>query len=293
MQSLKITIVTVCLNAENTIKKCIQSVVDQDYSSIEYIVIDGASTDNTCRIIRQMNRADIFLSEADAGLYDAMNKAITKASGDFILFLNADDYLVNANAISQALTLMKLEEADIYYGNLEVRNGAQGMSIHKPWNECSLIAALSIYCLPHQAMLSRKSLFDAVGGFSTKFKVLSDYDWYLRAFESGARFKYMDVLISSFSFDGISSDPIKRLNEFYLIQNSSALFKAGDYDIARFESSLHRVKELESEIHSMGRSPETHLKDSDIGTLPLSLSVLGLQKKIQSLEAYNYKILGS
>ena len=293
MQSLKITIITVCLNAENTIKKCIQSVVDQDYSAIEYIVIDGASSDNTCRIIRQMNRADIFLSETDAGLYDAMNKAIAKASGDFILFLNADDYLVDATTIREAVKLMEVEEADVYYGNLEVRNGAQGIAIHKPWNECSLIAALSIYCLPHQAMFSRTSLFDAIGGFSTKFKVLSDYDWYLRAFESGAGFKYMDVLISSFSFDGISSDPIKRLNEFYLIQNNSNLFKAGDYDIARFESSLHRVKELESEIHSMGRAPETHLKDSDIGTLPLSLSVLGLQKNIQSLEAYKYKILGS
>lgn len=292
MQPLKITIITVCLNAEKTIKKCIQSVVAQSYPFIEYIVIDGKSSDHTVKFIRQMQRADILISESDAGLYDAMNKGVERATGDYIFFLNADDYIVDANVISNAVEEIKQDVSDIYYGNIEVRTYQHGVSIYKPWNENSLISALSIYCLPHQAMFAKTALFKKIGGFSTKYKILSDYEWYLRAYDAGAKFKYFDVLISSFSFDGLSSNPSNRLHEFYLIQNASKMYGGGDYDVIRIESSLYRLNELEAELLSASILQGASSEDWEISSLPISLAALILQKKIQELETFKYEAAG-
>src|SRR5260370_31771531 len=93
MQDLKISLITVVYNAQNTIGRCIESVLKQKFNNIQYIVIDGGSTDNTTQIIgKYKDRIDFFISEPDQGVYDAMNKGIAMATGDIIGTLNADDY---------------------------------------------------------------------------------------------------------------------------------------------------------------------------------------------------------
>lgn len=277
---MKITIVTVCLNAEETIRDCLRSVSQQDYKNIEYIVIDGGSKDSTVSIVKSFNLVDYLISEQDDGLYDAMNKAVKKASGDYILFLNADDYLVDETVISRSVEKMTLNFADIYYGNIIVRLSSGSQFTFRPPNQDYLIGAMSIYCLPHQAMFSAKGVFESCGGFSMNYKILSDYEWYLKAFAMDRKFSYIDVDVASFSYDGLSSNPERRMNEFFLIQNSSPLYSDGKYDYQRIFYALGRITELKQQnphlIHFMPHQLQL--------SKTLTENLLILQREIMSLE---------
>ena len=115
---IKVTVITIVFNDKSQISKTIDSVISQDFPSIEYIVIDGASTDGTVDIIKNyLNKIDIFISEIDDGIYDAMNKGIRLATGDFIVFMNSGDIFASYNAISTALQGVSLNEDRIIFGN--------------------------------------------------------------------------------------------------------------------------------------------------------------------------------
>ncbi|MCB0749749.1 MAG: glycosyltransferase, partial [Ignavibacteriae bacterium] len=99
-QNPKISIITVCKNSESTILKCIKSVLNQSYNNLEYIILDGVSSDKTISIITGFrDKISKIISEPDCGIYDAMNKGVQASSGDYILFLNADDFLISENTI--------------------------------------------------------------------------------------------------------------------------------------------------------------------------------------------------
>ena len=112
---MKITIITVCFNSQQTIKATIKSVLNQSYKQIEYIIIDGASTDNTLEIIKEFsNSIDVIVSESDAGIYDAINKGIKKSSGDVVGLLHADDIFDNNSVIENVMSSFG-ENIDMIY----------------------------------------------------------------------------------------------------------------------------------------------------------------------------------
>ena len=115
---MKISIITVCFNSQQTIKATIKSVINQSYKQVEYIIIDGASTDNTIKIIKEFsNSIDVFVSESDAGIYDAINKGISKSSGDVVGILHADDVFDNNSVIDNVMHLFD-ENVDMIYGDI-------------------------------------------------------------------------------------------------------------------------------------------------------------------------------
>ena len=115
---MKISIITVCFNSQQTIKATIKSVLNQSYKQIEYIIIDGASTDNTIEIIKEFsNSIDVFVSESDAGIYDAINKGINKSSGDVVGLLHADDIFDNNTVIENVISSFD-EDIDMIYGDI-------------------------------------------------------------------------------------------------------------------------------------------------------------------------------
>ena len=122
-KQISITIITVCLNAENIIDETIQSVINQSYKFIEYIIIDGNSTDRTVSLIqdKMAQYPILFISEPDNGIYDAMNKGIKLAKGDFIQFLNAGDVLADEYVIENVVSELELNRHCIYYGNIIYR----------------------------------------------------------------------------------------------------------------------------------------------------------------------------
>ena len=120
MQNLKISLITVAYNAQNTIERCISSVLGQKFNNIQYIVIDGGSTDGTIQIINQYRDSiSVFISEPDNGVYDAMNKGITLADGDIIGTLNADDFYSDDNVLSEVAAGFVDPHTNILYGDLD------------------------------------------------------------------------------------------------------------------------------------------------------------------------------
>src|ERR1700743_908663 len=120
MQDLKISLITVAYNAQDTIESCITSVLRQKSGNIQYIVIDGGSTDNTTQIIKKYkDKIDLFITEPDRGIYDAMNKGIAKSTGDIIGTLNADDFFADDNILNDVMEAFTKNGTNILYGNLD------------------------------------------------------------------------------------------------------------------------------------------------------------------------------
>ena len=160
---MKISIITVCKNAENAIERTLLSVVTQICFSenIEYIVVDGASTDKTVEIIKQYsNKYPIkWISEPDSGIYNAMNKGIKLASGDYLLFLNAGDYFVHYNTLGLLVNLLKDSVFDVIYGDLLCVDPKSGEYSIKAVGEALGVNFFFVNTLPHQATFYNKDVF--------------------------------------------------------------------------------------------------------------------------------------
>ena len=116
---MKITVITVCFNAANTLERTIQSIKEQTYWDIEYIIIDGKSTDTTINIIKQYEKyVTHWISEPDKGVFDAMNKGLSLATGDYVIFMNAGDYFADANTIENVASYIVNNEVDVYHGDI-------------------------------------------------------------------------------------------------------------------------------------------------------------------------------
>ena len=202
---MKISVITVCYNAQKTIENTIQSVLNQTYQDIEYIVIDGASTDDTLSILQKYNTQLKYISEKDNGLYDAMNKGINLASGEYIMFLNADDKFYNDKVIENFAKECEMQKTDIVYGNLAfLKDGNISIQRHKRLNKIYLIKNT-----PQQpATFYKKSIFEKVGLFNTNFRIVADQEWFLRAFlKFHISSHWLDETVTIFSTDGLSNNP--------------------------------------------------------------------------------------
>lgn len=197
-----ISVVTVVLNGKNFLEQGIRSVFEQSYKNVEYIVIDGGSTDGTLDVIRKYeNRTDYWISEPDRGIYDAMNKGIMAATGDLIGFLNSDDwYLPGA-----------LEEV----ANAYVLQGDGRTVIAGRWNLVFEDIDLTINVRPtlkfhagmplsHQAMFVPKPVYDTLGGYDLQYRYAADLDLALRLYTGGMKFIFLDTVIASFRTSGAS-----------------------------------------------------------------------------------------
>lgn len=197
----KISIVTVVYNDKEGIASTIESVLCQSYKDVEYIVIDGDSSDGTVNIINQYaKRLAYFVSEPDVGLYDAMNKGIKASSGDWILFLNSGDSFFNEEVLSDVF-LDKKYETDIIYGStVYVYN--DGAVLRRP-QSLNIIKKELPFC--HQsafvnANIMRGYLFDI------KYKIIADYDFFLKCYKEGLKFQEVSKIIALYEGEsGISA----------------------------------------------------------------------------------------
>lgn len=221
---MKISIITVCKNAEIAIERTILSVVSQTYNNIEYIIVDGASTDGTLDIIKKYEKEVSsrhastcpefiegrftlhYISEPDTGIYQAMNKGTEMATGDYLLFLNAGDYLIHYNVVALVSEIIKDEKCDVAHGNCINVNPFSG--------EYSINKGTANYCpeffynnaMPHQAIFYKKGILIKFGFYDEKFKIISDNLLNKKIFcDKTVSKKYIDQIISVYFWDGISS----------------------------------------------------------------------------------------
>lgn len=181
MQHLKISLITVTLNTQNTIGRCIDSVKAQNYNNLEYIVIDGASTDATLQIIRQHGKfIDHLVSEPDAGIYDAMNKGIILATGDVIGILNADDYFAANDVLNSIAAAFENPGCDIVYGDLNYLK--PDGKILRIWHTGGYSHGMFNWgwMPPHPTFYCRHTAFETFGHYDKAFGTAADYELMLR-----------------------------------------------------------------------------------------------------------------
>jgi glycosyltransferase involved in cell wall biosynthesis len=196
-----ISVITVCFNAEKYIEQTIKSVIEQQGCDIEYIVVDGASTDSTISIIKQYeSQITVCISEPDKGIAEAMNKGIKAATGDYLMFLNADDYFQTSSVISKAASYMQ-EGKDIYIFDTIFLKDKGGERSHSG----TFGKRINFKGVCHQGALCKRGLFEKIGLFNTSFKICMDYDFFNRAYRYGATGEYVSELLSVMRDGGISS----------------------------------------------------------------------------------------
>lgn len=222
----RISIITPSYNSENTIEKTILSVINQEKKySLEYIVVDGGSTDKTCEIIKKYaDNIDIFMSERDFGAYDAMNKGITLATGEIIGIINSDDwYLENAIKIVEQ-EFDKHQNIDILYSPIKNYYQGEYVATFIPGE----LEKLSIrFTLNHPSCFIKKSAYIAAGLYDLQYKIAADYDMISRLFINGFKFYFIETPLAAYSLNGMSSSTnpwnrAKLIQECWKISNKTS-----------------------------------------------------------------------
>lgn len=201
---IKVSVITINFNNGEGLKKTITSVLEQDTDNIEYIVIDGGSSDSSLEVIKRYSgKIHYWVSESDRGIYHAMNKGISKSNGDYLIFLNSGDIFSSPQSVNK-LTSPEPSK-DLIYGNLLLKRN--GQIKEKCYPDFLKFSSVYINSLPHPATLIKKSLFDKFGLYDENLKIASDWKFFLIAlFKEGASYEHRGTVIATFSLDGISSN---------------------------------------------------------------------------------------
>lgn len=227
---LKLSIITICLN-EKYIEDTCRSVVEQSWKNFEWIVVDGDSTDGTLDVLnRYKERVQVFISEKDNGRYDAMNKGIAHARGEFLLFLNGGDYLAHSRVLEYIFenkpipscenTALNLD-TDILYGEILAKE--TGMIPYPDYpigpQQFSLKYFASCNSLWHQATFIRGELFERFGLYDTTYQYAADYDWFMKVLLiHKVRSTYLPMPVTVYNFEGASSIGINGEKEMVIAE---------------------------------------------------------------------------
>ena len=217
---MKISIITVCLNSEKTIEQTIQSVISQNDDNYEYIIIDGESTDRTLDIVNKYkNNIAIIRSEVDSGVYDAMNKGISIATGDIIGIINSDDWY-EPNLFWEKRKSFLESNADVVHGKLNSVHKDGKMETHATNNIEEIRYMMNIY---HPTLFVRKEVYEKYGAFRLKYEIAADYDFVLRLYINGVKFFYLDRMFTNYRSGGLSdeyslkcAEEVKEISQNYL-----------------------------------------------------------------------------
>ncbi len=180
---MKISIITTTFNSATYLEDCIKSVLKQDYKDIEYIIIDGKSTDDTIKIANQYkSEINILISEPDNGIYDALNKGVALATGEVIGIMHSDDFFADETILNKVSTLFKQTNTDVLYGNLDYVNRGNPKKIIRKWRSKKYKENLFSWgWMPaHPTFYAKRDLFVKFGNYNLQYKSAADYDLMLR-----------------------------------------------------------------------------------------------------------------
>ena len=210
---MKISIITVSYNAVTTIEETIQSVLNQSYQHIEYVIIDGGSSDGTQAIIEKYaDKIAFHVSEPDGGIYFGMNKGIAACTGDYIGILNADDVYASNGIISKVVELLQTSKSSTLYGDLDYVAEDNLDDVVRKWISGSFNrkSFLMGWMPPHPTFFVQKGLYDKYGVFNTSFKISADYELMLRfLFKNSLSAAYLPQTLIKMRVGGVSNSSIK------------------------------------------------------------------------------------
>ena len=210
---MKFSIITISYNSEKTIEDTIVSVLAQNYSNLEYIIIDGGSKDGTLEIINKYkNKISKIVSESDRGVYDAMNKGVKLATGDIVGILNSDDFYKNTTVLKDVYEVLQNNDVDACYGDIEYVDRNDIKKIVRFWKagEYRKDKLDSGWIMPHPAFFVKKEIYNKFGLFNIDFKLASDYELMLRFLIKGLRVKYLPKTLVTMREGGLSGQSFKQ-----------------------------------------------------------------------------------
>lgn len=250
-----ISIVTACYNSAETLGRAFDSVLDQKYRKVDYVVVDGASSDGTLDIIKRyqsefQSRGSQFrwISEPDDGIYHAMNKGIAMAQGDIIGILNSDDFHEPHTLQVIADAYVEHPDAGIFYGILRVLQGDLEILVYRYRYENYLLdRSTGIYsAAQHPTCFVRPSVYERIGGFDTTFSVAADHDFLIRAMQAGVKFHALDTILSNFTKGGASDQmsDYERHKQRYGVWYKNGLLSEKEYERLQGNLRYKKYKEL-------------------------------------------------
>ena len=186
----KVSIITATYNSAKTISDTLNSIINQSYLDIELVIVDGASKDNTLEVINSLlfntNREKVIVSESDKGLYDALNKGLSLASGDIIGFLHSDDIFASDKTLYNIMHVFMSSNPDVIYGDIEILKNIDDLRPKRKWISRKFDSSLlALGWMPaHTSMFVKSSLYLEFGVFDTSFSISGDYEFILRIFKN-------------------------------------------------------------------------------------------------------------
>lgn len=211
---IRITVITVCFNSATTILDALESVAAQTHGNVEHIVIDGASTDGTLGLLQRWQKFPIqLISEPDGGIYNAMNKGFSLATGEVVGFLNSDDLYADPSVLSQVATAFEDTRIDACYANLVYVN-KRNDRIVRYWASSDFVSGMfgRGWCPPHPTFYARRRVIDALGPFNESLKMAADVDLMLRYLEvGGIRSKYVPRVWVRMRLGGKTNESLKNI----------------------------------------------------------------------------------
>lgn len=225
---MKITVITVCLNAVKTIASTLKSVADQTHPDIEHIIIDGGSTDGTVESINKHSKSSVLISEPDDGLYDAMNKGLSLATGDIIGFLNSDDVFANNSVLT--VVAENIADNNAVFADIQFYRDNDFMIPFRLYSSASFSpASLARGMMPaHPSLYVRRDIYKKVGSYNTAYKIAADFDMIIRIFNSeDFRWKYLPSVFVNMRMGGASNSSLKNI----ILLNQESLMSCRDNGI--------------------------------------------------------------
>lgn len=221
---MKVSIITVCYQSAHTLRDAINSVLAQQGVDIEFIVVDGGSSDGTVELLKEYGtRINQWVSERDGGIYDAMNKGVRMATGDWIGFLHADDLLAHSRIIADMLDVVAKTNADVVYGDLVYVQKDNSQQIVRYWKSEDFSPRLlpKGWMPPHPTVYVRRELFVKTGLFNVEYRISADYDFLLRLLSTPSiRVAYIPQIMVRMRVGGASNrsigNIIRKSKEDYL-----------------------------------------------------------------------------
>ena len=211
---MKVSIITTCYNREKTIAQAIESVLAQDYPNIEYIVVDGESTDNSLEVIRSYgSRISKIISERDSGMYEAINKGIKAATGEIVGLLHSDDFLIHNHIITEIVERFKETSADIVYGDGLFVDAGQTDKVIRDWCSGNYRRwKVRLGWLPlHPTVYMKRSAIEQYGLYNENYKIAADSDFLVRyLYKADLQVEYLGKYVIRMRMGGLSTDSQKR-----------------------------------------------------------------------------------
>lgn len=248
---MKVSIITVVYNGETFLEDCIQSVIVQDYVNIEYIIIDGGSSDRSLKIIEQYkDYISHFISEKDNGMYDALNKGIDLATGDVVGILNADDMLASSDVISAVVSCFNNQNPDALYGNLNYVDPLNTNKIIRKWiSKPYTRRGISLGWMPaHPTFYAKRLLFKTLGNYSLNYDSAADYELMVRfLYKYQINAIFLNKLIVNMRTGGMSNASLKHRYKA-LIYDYKALI-ANRVPFAVLTIFLKKISKIQQFLH--------------------------------------------